>query len=324
MKKFTPAFKALLFCSVVFSTPTLLNAQYKWDVGISTGAANYLGDMGGNALTRRDFVSDMKLSQTRLTTSAFGRYKIMRNFYVQANLGWARISGTDKLSSNPARNTRNLNFRNDIFEFTGEAQYVFYEVNDLGHTYRNRNNFRAYVGIGAGAAYHNPKASLNGDWIALRPLTTEGVKYSKVTAIIPLTTGFYFTLNRHVRIGWNLTWRTTFTDYLDDVSTRYADPSTLPSPLAVQLANRTNELENVSPAFAENFTPGDKRGDPTHNDSYLTSTIDMSYVIRGHSAWRPTNQGNTKARYDLKHRPDKYNGLQKRIPWLIRKKRYVF
>jgi hypothetical protein len=335
MKTFTPTFKALLFSSLIFSTPALLNAQYnggksgkyKWDVGISSGAANYLGDMGGNALTRRDFVSDMKLSQTRTAVGGFVRYRIMHDLYVQGNVGWARISGNDKLSSNPARNTRNLNFRNDILEITAQAQYVFYEVNDLGHTFRNQSNFRAYVGLGAGAAYHNPKAELNGDWIALRPLTTEGINYTKVTAVIPATAGFYFTLHRNFRIGWNLTWRTTFTDYLDDVSTRYADPSQLPSSLAVQLANRTDELENVTPAFAENFTPGNKRGDPTHNDSYLTSTIDMSYVIRGHSIYSQHSDFNN-AKHDWvtkrQHHADKYNGYQKRTPILIRKHRIRF
>ncbi len=319
MKKFTPSFKAILFCSLTFCTSSILNAQYKWDAGVNTGAANYLGDIGGNALTRRDFVSDMKLVETRMAAGTFVRYRIMHDVSIQGNLDWARIAGDDKLSSNPARNARNLSFRNDLFELTAQAQYVFYEVNDLGHTYRYRNSFRAYVGLGAGAVYHNPKAELNGDWIALRPLETEGKKYSKVAAVIPATAGFYFTLNKHLRIGWSMTWRTTFTDYLDDVSTRYVDPSTLKSPAAVALANRTNELDHVSPAFAENFTPGNKRGDPTHNDSYLTSTVDMSYVIRGHSSV-------AGARYpwisDRQNHPDKYNGIQKRVPILIRKKRY--
>jgi len=318
MKNFTSYSKTILFFAMIFSVPQFLSAQYKWDVGISTGAANYLGDIGGNALTRRDFVSDMKLQETRMAAGGFVRYRIAHALFLQSNLDWARIAGDDKLSSNPARNTRNLSFRNDLVEWTAQAQYVFYEVNDLGHTYRYRNNFRAYIGLGAGAVYHNPKAELNGEWIALRPLETEGVKYSKVTAVIPATAGFYFTLNKHVRIGWNLCWRTTFTDYLDDVSTKYVEPSTLKSPTAVALANRTNELDNVNPAFAENFTPGNKRGDPTHNDSYLTSTVDLSYVIRGHSIL-------AGPRYpwiaDRQNHPDKYNGIQKKIPFLVRKTR---
>lgn len=300
----TPTPKSFFIAFLICST-SLVQAQYFWDIGMNVGASNYLGDIGGNQLTRRDFVSDMKMSETKMTAGGFVRYKISHLFSAQGNISWIRIAGDDKLSANPARNARNLNFRNDMVEASGQMQFFFYEVNDLGRSLRNENNFRAYVGLGAGAVYHNPKTSFNGEMVALRPLTTEGKKYSRVAAVIPASAGFYFTLNKHYRIGWNLTWRTTFSDYLDDISTTYADPSQLPSTLAVQLANRTDELTTVSPAFADNFTPGNKRGDSKHNDSYLTSSVDLSYVIKGRSII-------DKKKYPwigkrINH-PDKYNG----------------
>jgi hypothetical protein len=303
MRKVTPSLKGLLLSAALLSSPFVLNAQYFWETGINVGAANYLGDIGGNELTRRDFVADMKLQKTNINLGGFVRYKISRLFSAQANVSWLRISGDDKLSANPARNARNLNFRNDVIEAAVQGQFYFYEVNDLGHTYRHKDAFRAYVGLGAGVIYHNPKAAYNGEMVALRPLTTEGKKYTKVTAVIPASAGFYFVLNKNYRIGWNVTWRTAFSDYLDDVSTTYADNSQLPSSLAIELANRTDEL-NITPAFAENFTPGNKRGDSRHNDSYISTSIDMSYAFRGSSA--------NKKRYtwigDRIARPDKYNG----------------
>jgi hypothetical protein len=284
MKKATLPLKIAVF-SLLF--PLISPAQYFWDAGFSTGVSNYLGDMGGNELTRRDFVSDMKIDQTRFSVGGYARFRLLRNVSIKANLNWARISGDDKLSSNPGRNARNLNFRNDVIQLTAQAQYFFYTVNDLGHTYKHKDSFRSYIGIGAGAAYHNPKTSYQGTWVPLRPLETENVRYTKITAVIPASVGFCFTFNKIWRIGWDLTWNTTFTDYLDDVSTRYADPSTLSSPLAVTLANRTGELPGIAPSFAENFTPGSKRGDASHNDSYLSSTVEFGYVIRGHSNGRP-------------------------------------
>lgn len=318
MKKATPFIRKFILAATLLSSPALLKAQYFWDYGVTMGAANYLGDMGGNELTRRDFVSDMKMTQTHLSSGAFVRYRIHPLFSLKGAVNWCRISGDDKLSSNPARNTRNLNFRNDVIEATVMGQYNFYQVNDLGHTHRHKDKFCAYIGLGIGAAYHNPKASYNGEWIPLRPLTTEAKKYTKVTAVIPASGGFYFTFNKQYRIGLDMTWRTTFTDYLDDVSTRYADPSDLPSPLAVELANRTDELDDVSPAFAENFTPGNKRGDSKHNDSYLSSTVDFSYVMRGHSS-------KYKPLYPWIHdRPDKYNGpSHKRRPHVLIRKRRI-
>lgn len=277
---FTTLRKTLVIACVLIASAA--SAQYNWDIGFSVGAANYLGDMGGGMLTRRDFVADMKIAETRPAVGGFVRYKVNRYLSVKTNLTWIRISGDDKLSSNPARNARNLNFRNDVVELASQAQFCFYDIYDLGRSFRHRDNFRAFVGLGVGVAYHNPKASYNGEYVALRPLTTEGESYSKVTAVIPATGGFYFTLDQY-RIGFDLTWRTTFTDYLDDVSTTYADPSVLPNQLAVDLANRTDELPSVSPAFAENFSPGNKRGDASHNDSYLTSSVEFSYAFMSHS-----------------------------------------
>lgn len=317
MQKTTIPVKAILFAGLFCFSPFIGKAQYFWDYGLSLGAANYLGDMGGNELTRRDFVSDMKLTQTNITAGGFVRYRVHPLLSVKAAVNWARLSGDDKLSSNPARNARNLNFRNDLVEATAQAQFIFYEINDLGHTHRHKDKFHAYLGLGLGAAYHNPKASYMGEWVPLRKLETEGKKYSLVTAVVPASAGFYFTFNKQYRIGWDLTWRTTFTDYIDDVSTRYADPADLNSPLAIELANRTDELSSIPPAFAENFTPGNKRGDSKHNDSYLSSTVDFSYVMRGHSTrYHP--------RYPWIHDgPSKYDGpSHKKRHVLIRKVRY--
>ncbi len=304
MTKTTPALKGILVAAALLSTPFFLNAQYFWETGINLGASNYLGDIGGNELTRRDFVADMKMEKSNVNVGGFVRYKVNRKLSAQANIAWLRIAGDDKLSANPARNTRNLNFRNDIIEATVQGQFFFYEVNDLGHTYRHKDAFRAYVGLGAGAVYHNPKTNYNGEMVALRPLTTEGKKYTMITAVIPASAGFYFVINKNYHIGWNITWRTTFSDYLDDVSTMYVDDSQLPSSLAIELANRTDELE-VTPAFGENFTPGNKRGDSKHNDSYVSTSIDMSYAFKGRSAF-------DKAQHPwVGHRqnhPDKYKG----------------
>lgn len=281
----------MIFISIL-TCPALAMAQYNWDAGVSLGASNYLGDMGGDELTRRDFVSDMKLSETKFAGGLWARYKINPQFSVKAGFNYLRISGADSLSQNYGRYGRNLSFRNDIFELTTEAQYFFYEINDLGRTYRYRNDFRAFVGIGFSGFMHNPMTLYQDQWVALRPLQTEGVSYGKFSFAVPATIGFYFTLDKRYRIGWNLSWRTAFTDYLDDVSTVYADPNTL-DPTAAELANRSDENPVVfsDPVYLAQYTPGNKRGDPSHNDSYISTTIDFSYVLRGKSSFYRSKYG---------------------------------
>jgi hypothetical protein len=279
-------------------------AQYRIDAGIKCGASNYLGDIGGNSGTRHDFVSDLKLAETKVSTGAFVRYHLLPNVSACLSYNYGRIAGDDALSSNPARRARNLSFRNDIHELNLEAQYFFYSNNDLFHTYRYQNNFRMYLGAGVAVFHHNPQAFYEGSWIDLRPLRTEGEvqPYSSFDMALPLTTGFYFTFNRVYRIGWEIGWRKTFTDYLDDVSGRYASPASLPNATAVALANRTQQ-SGSDPLFAANFLPGNKRGDPSHNDAYIFTTVNFSYVFKGRSVY---NGRYSWIHYLSKHRKTRY------------------
>ena len=267
-------------------------AQYRLDYGFQLGASNYLGDIGGKSGIRRDFVSDMKLAETRWAGAFFVRYKINQKLAIRGQFAYQRIQGADSLSTNPARHARNLNFRNDIFELSATPQLTIYENQDLGSSYRFKLSFNFYVFAGIGIMHHNPQASYQGDWISLQPLHTENVNYSLWQGVVPLGTGFYFTVRKKHRIGFEYNWRVTFTDYLDDVSKNYVNPSTL-SAQGAALANRTNELnpKDYSTGFFNNFAPGSKRGDPKHNDTYMTMTVNYSYVIRGHSSFYKSRYG---------------------------------
>lgn len=286
--------KKALFCFLIASLiPALSFPQYLWDVGVQAGASNYLGEMGGEADTRKDYLADLKFQQTRFTASGFARYKLSYTTSLKANLTYLRISGADSLSTNKGRAGRNLHFRNDIFELGLDAQFNIYQVNDLGGSYRYRNDFKAYGFAGIAGFYHNPKAQYGGRWVALQPLKTEGQAdpYSRFGLAFPVGIGAFVTVEKKYRIGWELSWRKTFTDYLDDVSTSYADPASLSSPLSGALANRSVEYSN-DPMFLRNYSEGSKRGDPTHKDNYLTTTITASYVIRGKSSFYRSKYSN--------------------------------
>ena len=277
--------KNIFILTFILGFSLISKAQWRLDYGLSVGVSNYLGDIGGKEKTRRDFVADMKMAKTRWNFGGFVRYKIKPKLSLKLALDYLRIEGDDKLSSNPARNTRNLNFRNDMFDLGLTGEYFFYENNDLGNTYRFKNGFRAYIFAGVGAYYSNPKANYKGEWVPLRPLKTEGVSYSPIGLNIPVGLGFYFTFSKKHRIGFEYNYRTTFTDYLDDISGTYASTSGM-APDAAALSNRTGELgASVDPNFAKNFVAGSKRGDKTHKDSYMTMSLSYSYVIRGKSSF---------------------------------------
>ena len=174
---------------------------------------------------------------------------------------------------------------------------------------------RAYAFAGVGALIHAPKTKYDGDTYKLRKLKTEGVKYGLATVNIPLGIGAYFTHKKEHRYGFEMSFHTSFTDYLDDVSTVYVDPSTL-SENGATLYNRNGEL-NASDASVsassifygyhqEHIDNGDatsnsllenKRGDASNNDNYLMITFTYSHVALSQKANTLYRQHTGKTKY---------------------------
>lgn len=259
-------------------------SQYYVDYGFSVGASNYLGEMGGGPGTRRSGPADMKLNYTRWNLGGFYRYRISNRFGVKGTLNYVRLSGDDSQTLNPARRARNLNFKNDMIEAAAHLELYIYKVNDVGGTGRYSSDFNLYLFGGVGAFYSNPKGQdVNGEWVSLRPLKTEGVSYSPIGLAVPVGIGFYYTINRKYRLGLEAGWRTTFTDYLDDVSNKYANNyDGISNKTTPELLNVINTEENTN-LLPTNFDKDSKRGDPEYNDSYATVTVNFSWAIRGRS-----------------------------------------
>ena len=282
---------------ILFTICTMtIKSQWLWDFGANASACNYLGDIGGKDGTRRDFVADLKLAKTRWNFGGFARYKWRPKLSLKVAVDYLRLEGDDALSTNPGRRFRNFNFRNEIYDLGVTGEYFFYENNDLGNTYRYRNGFRAYIFAGIGGFYSNPKTLYEGEWVALQPLATEGYQYKKFVMNIPMGVGFYFTLNKKNRIGFEINYRKTFTDYLDDISGNY--PDSPPTDYDPKIILRAKELEGTQldkdnpGAYEAHQFGGYKRGGSNRKDAYITMGFSYSYVLRGKSSfYRTRNSG---------------------------------
>lgn len=279
--------RKLLFIGILVITVLTTKAQYSTEFGFMAGGANYLGDIGGGLQEARPWLLDMKLKSTRYNFGGFVRKRLTSNFALEVGFLQARLTGADSITLNPARFSRNLSFRNDIWEFNTKFEYFFLSVNDIGRRAAFRVDFKSYLFAGAGFFYNNPKAEYQGTWYALQQYQTEGVAYSKFQPCFPVGVGMFFTVRRQHRIGFEMGWRFTLTDYIDDVSGTYVDPATLNSEIAVKLANRTEEVRN-NPRFVsqdpnyQHGGPGAVRGSSSL-DSYLTTMFSYSYVLKGKS-----------------------------------------
>jgi hypothetical protein len=268
---------------------------YNLEFGIASGVSNYLGEIGGREKAARGWLLDMKLAKSRWNETVYMRYKFDPLFAVKVAFNYLRIEGDDKLTINQGRKYRNLSFRNDIYDFETTVQWLFYSSNKPMGVYSRSNIFlTAYLFAGVGGFHHNPKTLYNGSWVALQPVKTEGVQYSKWGYCLPFGAGFYVTVNkrrRSHRIGLEVNWRYTNTDYLDDISTVYKSPSELPSNLAVELSNRNDEVESQPAGFDKNYgwQGTDKagnpvnmapRGDPSDKDSYISFNVTYGIAIK--------------------------------------------
>jgi len=303
---------------IVISKPCY--SQYNLDFGANLGASNYLGDIGGTSKTgeggpRNDFIEDIQVSQTRFAIGGWYRYRLHPLISIKANLMFIRIGGADSISDYVNRRGRNLHFRNDIYELSGQGEYHFISANQINNRGwlkesrgRIRLDFGSYAFIGGGVFFHNPKAKYLGKWHALQPLGTEGQgrieKADKTGAVVPFEKykriqgnvlggmGFFYTVERKYRIGMEFGVRMTFTDYLDDISDRYApgeilNDGTADGELAEILSNRSQNAEVLTDGAMteENYGKTRLRGDVNNNDWYFFTVITAGRVIRGRNTF---------------------------------------
>ncbi len=287
-----------------------VQSQRKLEFGLNLGASGYLGDIGGAELTRRTSILDIHLKETKPSFGIYSRYKLKKQWALQGGFNYVKLEDYDANSDNPARKARNLNFRNNIFELSSRIEWSFYVNNHLRNKGYYSKKLNTYLFLGLGGFYHKPQGQITsngvtlyeGRWFDLRPWKTEGQKteYSKLSVSIPMGLGFYITTYTYWRFGWEINYRYTFTDYIDDISGFYANPQLL-DPLAAEFASQTYQelIDQINDDYDPNsqygsagsindhqYGPGanqgkgTKRGDPLHNDSFITSSFTVAYIFK--------------------------------------------
>jgi len=149
-----------------------------------------------------------------------------------------------------------------------------------------------YLTAGVGIARFNPQANFQGNWYDLRDFGTEGQlqdggpsPYSQFTVILPFGIGFRVELDKQWSMGLEVAHRTTFTDYLDDVSTEYFNNDLIreeQGELAAFFADPSLGFyvdENGSTVELNSTGEGLQRGDPDDNDAYFFTSFAVYYKL---------------------------------------------
>ncbi|HRP57479.1 hypothetical protein [Agriterribacter sp.] len=282
----------LSFAQDYFYNNRYYENDFLFEVGLSAGAINCLTDIGGRSGNGKKFLKDLNWQNTKMSGGIFVNFSYRYALCARLEFNMGNVMAYDSILKNDrsearSRYRRNLCFKSRITELLLLAELhplVIFQANSKAST------FSPYLVGGIGLFHFDPWTCLNGEWIALNELHTEGqgfAEYSerevyKLTQLnFPVGVGIQFECSALLNLRVELLHRITRTDYLDDVSTRYIDPSLFQKYLspgqasyALQLHNRQRELD---PSVV--VTPGAIRGNSSRNDSYFTVQCKLSLVI---------------------------------------------
>ncbi len=260
--------------------PLFSYSQY-WEVGLFGGESHYSGDLT---------VGFIDVKEIHPSYGGIVRYNVSQWFTVKGNIYYGEISGNDANSKVYDRQVRNLSFKSTMLDIglQGEINLRGYKA---GHP-RYKNT--PYLFGGLSVFRFNPKALYKDTWYELQPLGTEGqgttkyndrLKYALTQVSLPFGMGWKYAINRYWNVGFEIGARSTFTDYLDDVSMTYVEKEVITAAhgyVSAALANRSDIIlgEPVD------YGPSDDRGDPTKLDWYYFSGITVTYNILPNQCYR--------------------------------------
>ncbi|MFT7589065.1 MAG: hypothetical protein ACI959_001279, partial [Limisphaerales bacterium] len=164
--------KLLIICTLLFIA-NALSAQIKQghEIGIWAGTTYYKGDIN---------TSIKHIPSAREGAGAFFRLNFHDRWSWKNGFNYGYLQGADSISNKLFQNQRNLSFRNKAFDLSSTIEFNFIPKK-RSRKFGQFQHFTPYLFTGISLIYHNPEAYYNGEWVALRPLGTEGQQYSDLS-----------------------------------------------------------------------------------------------------------------------------------------------
>lgn len=267
---------------------------YRNSFHISLGATNFLGEVGGRDQIGSPFLWDLEIVATRPSIQIGYGYNITEDITLMINGAWGILTGADSLTKEPFRHNRNITFKSNLWELALIGRYKILQEETAGKRYKLRKVrgkkafvFGIWVEAGLGFFFFEPKAQYKGRWYKLRTLSTEGqgIKpgtkpYKNYSFAIPLNFGFTYSLDIKNRIELGVSWRKTFTDYIDDTSTEYYDKEQIRAYKGDVAAYFSNPCICTEDWQKWSTKPGQQRGDPKDKDAYVLLYITYTKLFR--------------------------------------------
>lgn len=297
---------AFAFVSFFSNAQSITSPNGKFEIGLGLGPLFFLGDLGGNLGKGSYFVKDVNLPVTKMQKGLFINYYPQEwlGFRVAANHGV--LEGADSLIKEKGgdesfRHVRNLHFRTSIVEAYAAVEIyptVFFEEYE-----GLQGKIRPYGVIGVGMFKFKPQTQYRSNngvsrYVDLEPLRIEGQgmdeypdrpRYKLTQLEIPMGAGVKWYVKENMYMGFELLYRKTFTDYVDDLSKDYIDPALYdkyltPENAAVARVVQNRKLGSGPSSNGGTFFVGEERGNPKNNDTFFSSILRFGWRLFDNSS----------------------------------------
>lgn len=264
------------------------------EANFTVGLNNFLGDLGGSP-GKGGMIKDYTLLSLRPLVGISLSYNLGFAFAVKGGINYTSVFGADSLikSTNEQerwRIYRNANFRSRILEgYLGIDIYPLL----IGSQKYEIKQIAPFIGIGVGFFHFNPQTYFDNNWIYVQPLNLEGQgfaeypdrkPYSLTQIYVPVNIGLKYYLSNKLAITSGLMMRHTNTDYIDDNSTTYIDPTLFDKYLPSDKASLAKVLYSRS-IKPEKVKPGVEKANSKNNDTYVTLFFSLSLRLTGNARW---------------------------------------
>lgn len=262
------------------------NTDFLYEVGIGAGAMNCITDIGGANTDNAAYFNEINMKNNNFCKSIYAAitYQGIIGLRLEGTLGAVEAADstiTGKSNNLVSKKIRNLSFRSKISEISLTSE--FHPLQLLN--FELAPSISPYIIAGIGWFHFNPQTNLNGKWIDLQPLHTEGQgfaeypdrkPYSLYQFNVPLGLGIRYEMTDMFNVRVEFVHRRLFTDYLDDASNKeYVDPSLFakylpPADAANARALYNRSIDGSTPIF---------RGHPQNNDAYMSLSVKLGFVF---------------------------------------------
>jgi len=292
-----------------------------FSVGFNIGLLDLWGDVGTKSPIDH-YANDEYWKKTHYMGGIFVRYSASPALAMRLGVNYGMLYANDNWNYTKVKKAESIEddayqrfLRNQkVRANTWEGSFVF-EVSPRRFNYQSKGamkRFQPYLLFGVAAYHFRPqaeyitKSGANKGWVDLYDLHLEGDGFIKKPGVpdgafekapqsyqlwqlaVPLGLGVKWDIGRQLGLGIEYEYRYCFTDYLDNVSDKYIDPSYYNYYLSAQNAALATEMQDRSWLIDPNahHTPGEQRGNPSVKDAYSTLSITFYYKIKNRkSPW---------------------------------------